>query len=187
MRGGGGAWAATAVVALTVVALGARAAGGCPVILDVRTKQEWDDGHLPCAHRLPVQDDPELGAAIACLAGGKAGSTVKIYCRSGNRAGVARQVLLDQGFTKVTNEGGYENIKNSGLCDCTPQNTCDESAPSPSHGAASNPTSNSTAPKDALSPTPSPIQDGSAHHSFVLFPLASTLILALLLANFSVD
>ena len=120
---------AAALVALSYLTI----ASACPVIVDVRTQEEWDAGHLPCAHLLPVQDDTTLGTALECLAGGKAASAVKLYCRSGNRAGVALNILRDQGFANVTNEGGYVDLKSAGLCDCAPQNRCDE-APSPGSG-----------------------------------------------------
>ena len=42
-------------------------------------------------------------------------------------------ILRDQGFANVTNEGGYVDVKSAGLCDCAPQNRCDE-ASSPGSG-----------------------------------------------------
>lgn len=107
-----GAWCAT------------RCGAGCPVVIDVRTKSEWDEGHLACAHLLPVQEDASLAEKIECLAGGKSADAILVYCRSGNRAGVAVQFLESKGFTTAKNEGGYTEALSKNLCNCTPQNTC---------------------------------------------------------------
>jgi rhodanese-related sulfurtransferase len=34
--------------------------GPCPLVLDVRTAEEWSEGHVACAHRIPVQDNQTL-------------------------------------------------------------------------------------------------------------------------------
>ena len=142
---------------------------GCPVVVDVRTQSEWDSGHLSCAHLLPVQQDASHISTIECLAGGKSADQVFVYCRSGYRAGLAKGVLDDAGFTNVTNKGGYSDVQSMNLCDCAPQNTCTpQLSPSPSSAAddASTPPSSSSssvvspsnAPSSA-SPSPSPVQN----------------------------
>ena len=35
---------------------------------------------------------------------------IHLYCRSGNRSGIAQQTLQAMGFTNTINEGGYEAI-----------------------------------------------------------------------------
>ncbi len=72
------------------------------VVLDVRTKEEWDAGHKPDAIHFDV----------ALLTKGQLPdipreSEVHVYCRSGARAALAREILLSNGFTTVYNDGGY--------------------------------------------------------------------------------
>lgn len=70
-----------------------------PFILDVRTKREYQEGHLEDAYLLPVQI---LKREIGLIEKYK-DQNVLIYCRSGNRSTVASKILLDAGFTNVYN------------------------------------------------------------------------------------
>ena len=79
----------------------------CPILLDVRTEDEWNAGHASCAVRLPVQDDPQLNATVLSMAGGDRSAPIATYCRSGGRAGQAESALRAIGFTDVTNVGGW--------------------------------------------------------------------------------
>ena len=93
----------------------------CPIVIDVRTQLEWDEGHAPCAHRLEIQNDPGLVAKVEALANGDRSHPVQVYCRSGNRSGQAQKILKDRKWTHVTNAGGWQSgqadaIKK--LCDC---------------------------------------------------------------------
>ena len=78
-----------------------------PLVLDVRTESEWDEGHISCAHRLPVQDDPALIDQVRELVNGDLTAPIVTYCHSGVRAGKAETDLKDAGFTYVRNGGGY--------------------------------------------------------------------------------
>jgi rhodanese-related sulfurtransferase len=86
-------------------------AGGarCPILVDVRTEAEWAAGHVSsgCAVRLPVQDDPSLGATVLALARGDASAPVVTYCHSGVRSAVAQRILRATGLLNVVNGGGY--------------------------------------------------------------------------------
>lgn len=66
------------------------------VVLDVRTKAEWDEGHLPMAKLLPV--DQITAARAAALVPSKA-TKVVVYCRSGRRSAQAAQSLRGLGYT----------------------------------------------------------------------------------------
>ena len=77
------------------------------IVLDVRQQSEWDAGHVSCAHRLPVQDDPSLVAKVTALAANDLATPIVTYCYSGVRAGRAETVLESAGFTDVRNGGGY--------------------------------------------------------------------------------
>ena len=96
-------------------------AAKCPIVIDVRTQLEWDEGHASCAHRLEIQNDPSLVDKVSTLANGDLSYPVYVYCRSGNRSGKAQKVLQDKKWTRVVNAGGWAsgqtNIQK--LCDCT--------------------------------------------------------------------
>lgn len=72
------------------------------VILDVRTKAEYDEGHIENAVLLPY--DEILQRAPAELT--NKAQTILVYCRSGNRSRTASQSLSDLGYTNVKNFGG---------------------------------------------------------------------------------
>jgi phage shock protein E len=78
-----------------------------PVIIDVRTKQEFAEGHYDGARNIPHD---QIEKRINELAAWKS-SPIVVYCRAGSRAGVAEQILKAHGFTKVMNAGGYEAMK----------------------------------------------------------------------------
>jgi phage shock protein E len=79
----------------------------CPILIDVRTADEWNGGHASCATRIPVQDDPSLVSEILDLAGGDTSIPIITYCYSGARAGAAEAIIGAAGFADVTNGGGF--------------------------------------------------------------------------------
>ena len=72
------------------------------IILDVRTKEEYDGGHIPGAVCVPNEqincDAPETLSDYDQL--------ILVYCRSGNRCKQAAQKLASMGFTRVCESGG---------------------------------------------------------------------------------
>jgi phage shock protein E len=74
--------------------------------IDVRTTEEFNAGHLEGAIHIPYE---EIAARIGEVTTDK-DATIHLYCRSGNRSGIAQQTLQSIGFTKAVNEGGYEEI-----------------------------------------------------------------------------
>lgn len=68
-------------------------------LLDVRTQNEYNDGHIKGAKLIPVQN---LQNRLAELESEK-DKTVLIYCRSGNRSTVAAKILREAGFKNVVN------------------------------------------------------------------------------------
>lgn len=81
----------------------------CPILLDVRTEDEWNGpaGHATCATRLQIQLDPALTDTVLAMAAGDTASPIVTYCYSGVRAGAAESILAEAGFTAVTNGGGW--------------------------------------------------------------------------------
>ena len=73
------------------------------IILDVREQDEYDSEHIPGAILLPVGTIDETTAAEVIP---EKGSTVLVYCRSGNRSKIASSTLADLGYTNIYEFGG---------------------------------------------------------------------------------
>lgn len=69
-------------------------------VLDVRTPAEWEEGHIPGATLIPLD---ELAARVSEVPAGK---QVLVYCRSGNRSQSGRDILLAAGYEEVTSLNG---------------------------------------------------------------------------------
>jgi phage shock protein E len=74
------------------------------LLLDVRTREEHADAHLPKSINIPVQ---ELESRLPELAD-KNRATV-VYCRSGGRSAAAMALLVSAGFTQVYDLGAMSN------------------------------------------------------------------------------
>ena len=81
------------------------AAGDAPdLILDVRTREEYDAGHVPRARHIPHD---ELEAALDNLKAFQHAEVV-LYCRSGRRSARAEALLREHGFTGLVQlEGSW--------------------------------------------------------------------------------
>jgi len=75
--------------------------------IDVRTDQEWNSGHLEGAVHIPYT---EIGEKIINVTDDK-NAPIKLYCRSGGRAGKAKETLDAMGYTNVTNIGGLDDAR----------------------------------------------------------------------------
>ncbi len=76
------------------------------VILDVRSAEEFAEGHIPGAVLLPHTDITDEAAAQAIPS---KDSTVLVYCRSGNRSATASATLAGLGYTQVYDFGGVRD------------------------------------------------------------------------------
>jgi rhodanese-related sulfurtransferase len=76
------------------------------IIVDVRTIEEWnEDGHADCTVNYPMDI---FESKIEEL---KKYDKVIIVCRSGSRAGIAKDKLRKAGYTKeIENLGSWKNI-----------------------------------------------------------------------------
>lgn len=79
------------------------------VLLDVRTLAEWDKGHLDGAEHIPLGELPSKLKAVEALTNGDKSKPIVLYCRSGARAGRAKEQLVAAGYTQVTNLGGMND------------------------------------------------------------------------------
>ena len=72
------------------------------VILDVRTQEEFDQGHIPGAILIP---DYEIEARVQKELTDK-DQLILVYCRSGRRSKLAAQALVKLGYTNIREFGG---------------------------------------------------------------------------------
>ena len=71
------------------------------VLLDVRTPQEYREGHIPGSKNVPLQTIDK----VASVAENK-DTVLFVYCYSGARSRQAVSHLQHMGYTKVNNNGG---------------------------------------------------------------------------------
>ena len=72
------------------------------LIVDVRTAEEYAEGHIPDAINVPNETIGDLAEESLPDKEQK----LFVYCRSGNRSKQASQVLADLGYTNVYEMGG---------------------------------------------------------------------------------
>ncbi len=77
------------------------------LLIDVRTKEEFDAGHIDGSINIPYQETRALMDAI----GADKQRPVVVYCRSGHRAGKAKASLNSKGYSNIFNATGYEALK----------------------------------------------------------------------------
>lgn len=82
------------------------------VILDVRTKAEFDEGHIANAININVESESFL-SEIAKL---DKSATYAVYCRSGRRSADAINKMSNEQFISLSNlDGGVIDWTNAGL------------------------------------------------------------------------
>ena len=75
-------------------------------IIDVRSPEEFNEGHIEGAQNINVKDDGFV-SAIQKLS---RSDTLLVYCRSGRRSLYAAQVMISFRFQKIYDlEGGFLN------------------------------------------------------------------------------
>ena len=72
------------------------------IILDVRTQEEYDEGHIPNAVLLPL-DDIKAKAHVVLP---DKDQLILVYCRSGRRSKLAAEALAELGYTNIKEFGG---------------------------------------------------------------------------------
>ncbi len=77
------------------------------IIVDVRSKSEFADGHIKNSINIPVN------TLLQNLNRLKNKNTPIITCcATGNRSGMAKRVLKSKGYDQVYNGGGWKSLKN---------------------------------------------------------------------------
>lgn len=74
--------------------------------IDVRIPEQYQQEHIQGAVNIPLKD---IKARIATEVPDMTDS-VKLYCNSGRQSGQAKDMLVEMGYTQVTNEGGINRI-----------------------------------------------------------------------------
>lgn len=74
-------------------------------LVDVRSKMEFSMGTVPGAVNIPVE---EIAKHIATL---KKKENIVVFCRSGSRSGMAKNILNQNGIENVFNGGTVQKVK----------------------------------------------------------------------------
>lgn len=75
------------------------------IILDVRTYEEYNEGHIPGAICIPNET---IGTEELSQLPDK-GQLILVYCRSGNRSKQASEKLILLGYTNIVEFGGIRD------------------------------------------------------------------------------
>ena len=80
-------------------------------VIDVRSPDEFQSGHLPNAVNIPVDEFDQRLAEVDKLVGGDHGKAVVVYCARGSRAARAKATLDGAGYQRVVNGGGLDDLQ----------------------------------------------------------------------------
>lgn len=73
-------------------------------LVDVRSPQEFDAGHVKGSINIPLDRIPN---SLDKLKGKK---NIIVFCRSGNRSSQAKSILEKNGFSNITNGGTWQSV-----------------------------------------------------------------------------
>lgn len=86
--------------ALSVDEARAQLDAGGALLVDVREADEWRAGHVAGARHIPLSSLPDHLAALP------RDRDILLFCRSGNRSGMATKLLRQHGFERAKNVNG---------------------------------------------------------------------------------
>jgi len=72
------------------------------IILDVRTQEEYDEGHIPGAIVISHEEIEEKAEKVLT----DKDQMILVYCRSGRRSKLAAEALVELGYTNIKEFGG---------------------------------------------------------------------------------
>ena len=72
------------------------------IILDVRTQEEYNEGHIPGA--IVISHEEIEARAVEVLT--DKDQLILVYCRSGRRSKIAAEALAELGYTNIKEFGG---------------------------------------------------------------------------------
>jgi rhodanese-related sulfurtransferase len=79
-------------------------------VIDVRSAEEYDAGHVAGAINIDVEAS-DFGAKISAL---DPADPYLVYCRSGRRSAIAADTMAEAGFTDIIDAGGLEPLADAG-------------------------------------------------------------------------
>lgn len=89
--------------------LRAAVAAGVPVVvIDVRSRDEWEDGHLRGAVHVAVHDVERVAPALP-------DGELWVHCRTGHRAGIVASLLQRTGRRVVHVDARWDDLPDLGL------------------------------------------------------------------------
>lgn len=75
------------------------------LLVDVRSREEFDMGHRYGALNIPIEDI--MSGDLGSISTWSKDAPIECYCASGARSERAKQMLQSYGYTNVTNIGGF--------------------------------------------------------------------------------
>ena len=72
------------------------------IILDARTQEEYDEGHIPGATQISHEEIAEKAKEVLT----EKEQLILVYCRSGRRSKIAAEALVELGYTNIKEFGG---------------------------------------------------------------------------------
>ncbi|MEI8270438.1 MAG: rhodanese-like domain-containing protein [bacterium] len=76
------------------------------ILIDVRTKEEYHAGHIEGAILFDIMDIMQ-----GSYPDYPKDTEISLYCESGNRSMMAKTMLEKAGFTKITDVGSIDNLR----------------------------------------------------------------------------
>ena len=77
------------------------------IIVDVRTKEEYDSGHIANSLLIPYDEIEKKAPALLT----DKNAAIIVYCRTGRRSEIAAKALIGMGYTNVADMGGISDWK----------------------------------------------------------------------------
>ncbi|WP_332735959.1 rhodanese-like domain-containing protein [Flavihumibacter sp.] len=77
-------------------------------VVDVRSEEEFNLSHHPGAINIPLDQVQQRADELGSMS-----KPLILYCRSGNRSGIAQAILKQLGVLEVYNGGGLEDMAQS--------------------------------------------------------------------------
>ena len=77
------------------------------IIVDVRTKEEYDSCHIANSLLIPYDEIEKKAPALLT----DKNAAIIVYCRTGRRSEIAAKALIGMGYTNVADMGGISDWK----------------------------------------------------------------------------
>ena len=77
------------------------------IIVDVRTKEEYDSGHIANSLLIPYDEIEKKAPALLT----DKNAAIIVYCRTGRRSEIAAKALIGMGYTNVADMGSISDWK----------------------------------------------------------------------------